>query len=164
MLPRTKTKIAYLRLENGKLSQRQVSEATGIAQKTLSALETGTSQGITFSTLARLCEFFSCTPNDILVLEELDQPRLNFSPKNKGQSLRRKENQIQEISLEQRLANANLTENEKTLYEFLSDEPIQEEVIFAGLGLHVSEVLAAMTMLEINGLMQRHIGGYYSRK
>lgn len=61
--------LAYLRLARGKLSQRIVSEATGIAQKTLSALETGATKGIDFSTLAKLCAYFNCTPNDLLSLE-----------------------------------------------------------------------------------------------
>ena len=53
-----------------KLSQREVSQATGIGQKTLSALETGASQGIEFSTLVKLCTFFRCEPSDILLIEE----------------------------------------------------------------------------------------------
>lgn len=65
-----RTNLARLRLEHGKLSQREVSQATGIGQKTLSALETGASQGIEFKTLIKLCTFFACTPNDILIMDE----------------------------------------------------------------------------------------------
>lgn len=63
------TTLPYLRALR-KLSQREVSEATGVGQKTLSALETGASQGIEFNTLVKLCTFFMCTPSDILSIEE----------------------------------------------------------------------------------------------
>lgn len=64
-----RTNLAYLRLVRGKLTQRAIAEGTGIGQKTLSALETGASKGIEFTTLAKLCEFLRCTPNDLLILE-----------------------------------------------------------------------------------------------
>lgn len=63
------TNLSYLRAVK-KLTQREVAQATGIGQKTLSALETGTSQGIEFNTLAKLCTFFRCEASDILLVEE----------------------------------------------------------------------------------------------
>lgn len=66
-----KPNIAYLRALRGRLSQKAVSDATGIGPKTISALETGASKGIEFATLAKLCAFFHCTPNDILILEDV---------------------------------------------------------------------------------------------
>jgi putative transcriptional regulator len=65
-----RTNLASLRFARGKLSQREVSQATGIGQKTLSALETGASKGVEFSTLVRLCEFFKCELADLLAIEE----------------------------------------------------------------------------------------------
>ena len=65
-----KANLAYLRFMNGRLTQKAVSEATGIGQKTLSALETGASKGIEFSTLIKLCDFFHCTPGELLLIEE----------------------------------------------------------------------------------------------
>jgi len=62
--------LALLRATRGKLTQRDVAQATGLSQKTLSALETGVSKGVEFGTIARLCDFLKCTPNDLLVLEE----------------------------------------------------------------------------------------------
>jgi len=62
--------LPYLRATHGKLTQRAVSEATGIGQKTLSALETGASKGIEFKTLITLCEYFKCSPNELFVIEE----------------------------------------------------------------------------------------------
>ncbi|MBV8886779.1 MAG: helix-turn-helix domain-containing protein [Chroococcidiopsidaceae cyanobacterium CP_BM_RX_35] len=44
---------------------------SGITQKQLSALEAGKTKAIAFETLAKLCQFFSCTPNDLLEIEEL---------------------------------------------------------------------------------------------
>ena len=65
-----KTRLAQLRAEKGRISQSEVSRQTGITQKQLSALEAGKTKGITFDTLAKLCVFFSCTPNDLLEIEE----------------------------------------------------------------------------------------------
>lgn len=68
--------LAFMRAARGKLTQREVALATGLSQKTLSALETGASKGVEFSTVARLCQFLKCSPNDLLVLEEeiIDKP------------------------------------------------------------------------------------------
>jgi DNA-binding Xre family transcriptional regulator len=74
-----RTNLAYLRTTRGKLSQREISQATGIGQKTLSALETGATNGIDFNTLIKLCNFFRCTPSDILVIE--DEPEILPPPK-----------------------------------------------------------------------------------
>lgn len=65
-----RTNLAQLRFANGKLTQREVSEGTGIGQKTLSALETGASKGIEFRTLLKLTDYFKCSIDDILVVEE----------------------------------------------------------------------------------------------
>jgi DNA-binding Xre family transcriptional regulator len=65
-----RTNLSYLRFSQGRLSQKTVSEATGIGQKTLSALETGASKGIEFNTLLKLCTFFNCTPSELLLIEE----------------------------------------------------------------------------------------------
>ena len=65
-----RTNLCYLRFTRGRLSQKSVSKATGIGQKTLSALETGTSKGIEFNTLLRLCTFFNCAPSELLFIEE----------------------------------------------------------------------------------------------
>lgn len=65
-----KPNLAVLRALRGNISQERVSRATGITQKQLSALETGNSKGIQFSTLLKLCTFLECTPNDLLVIED----------------------------------------------------------------------------------------------
>ena len=70
MSKQLRTNLAYLRFINGKLTQKDVSEATGIGQKTISSLETGASKGIEFNTLVKLCTFFNCTPGDLLMLED----------------------------------------------------------------------------------------------
>ena len=62
--------LALMRAMRGKLAQREVSLATGLSQKTLSALETGASKGVEFATLAKLCQFLKCAPNDLLILED----------------------------------------------------------------------------------------------
>ena len=70
MSKQLRTNLAYLRFINGKLSQKDVSEATGIGQKTISSLERGASKGIEFKTLIKLCAFFNCSPNDLLIIED----------------------------------------------------------------------------------------------
>ena len=68
-----RTNLAFLRFSHGRISQRAVSEATGIGQKTLSSLETGSSKGIEFKTLLKLCAFFNCTPGEfLLIADEMD--------------------------------------------------------------------------------------------
>lgn len=69
MTLKVKPRLALLRAIHGKISQSELSRKTGITQKQLSALEAGKTKGITFGTLAKLCMFFSCTPNDLLQLE-----------------------------------------------------------------------------------------------
>jgi putative transcriptional regulator len=63
--------LALMRATRGKLTQREVALATGLSQKTLSALETGASKGVEFSTLAKLCQFLKCAPNDLIILEDI---------------------------------------------------------------------------------------------
>jgi len=66
-----KSQLAVLRAKHDKISQSELSRQTGITQKQLSALETGKTKGITFETLAKLCLFFDCTPNELLQLEKV---------------------------------------------------------------------------------------------
>ncbi len=70
MMQKVRFNLAVLRATRGKLTQREVSLATGLSQKTLSALETGSSKGVEFATLAKLCQFLKCMPNDLLILED----------------------------------------------------------------------------------------------
>jgi putative transcriptional regulator len=65
-----KVALGYLRALRGRLSQREIAEATGISQKTLSSLESGNTKGIDFNTLVNLCDYLKCSPNDLLVIEE----------------------------------------------------------------------------------------------
>ncbi|MDP9374767.1 MAG: helix-turn-helix domain-containing protein [Chloroflexota bacterium] len=52
-----------------RLSQRQLAALAGVRPDTISALERGSTAGIQFETLARLCEALHCTPGDILLFE-----------------------------------------------------------------------------------------------
>jgi putative transcriptional regulator len=62
-------RLGLLRVARG-LTQQQLADATELRRDTISALERGKSQGITFDTLGRLCDALDCTPNDILALGE----------------------------------------------------------------------------------------------
>ena len=70
-----KNRLAQLRAEKGRISQSELSRRTGITQKQLSALEAGKTKAIAFDTLTKLCVFFSCTPNELLEIEEEVPPK-----------------------------------------------------------------------------------------
>ena len=48
---------------------QDVSDATGLSRKSISKLYNETSIQITFDVIARLCVYFNCEVNDLLVLE-----------------------------------------------------------------------------------------------
>lgn len=50
------------------LRQTELSKLTGISQKALSELETGKSKGISFSTMAKLCEVLDAKINELFEL------------------------------------------------------------------------------------------------
>lgn len=75
---RVKTQLAALRAKCGHIERQEVSIFTGIAENQLSDLESGEAQAIEFGTLAKLCLFFKCTPNDLLALEA--EPEDNDAP------------------------------------------------------------------------------------
>lgn len=84
-----KTNLSYLRFKQGKVSQKAVSDATGIGQKTLSALETGASKGIEFNTLLKLCLYFNCSPSDLLIIEDeiTEEMRVSDESRRKAKDL-----------------------------------------------------------------------------
>ena len=57
------------------LSQRQLAALAGLRPDAVSALERGASTGITFHTLARLCEVLDCEPGELLKVD-LDEHRV----------------------------------------------------------------------------------------
>ncbi|NEO96407.1 MAG: helix-turn-helix transcriptional regulator [Moorea sp. SIO3G5] len=61
------TKLAQLRANSGNISYEEISESTGINPQQLRELENG--EAIAFTTLAQLCAFFHCSPNDLLVVD-----------------------------------------------------------------------------------------------
>ena len=74
-----RTNLANLRFARGRLSQRDISQAIGIGQKTLECVgNRGASKGIeSRNTLIKLCTFFKCSPSDFLIIE--DEPE-DISP------------------------------------------------------------------------------------
>jgi CBS domain-containing protein len=50
-----------------KLTLRRLSDLVGVNKNTLSRLRSGTAERIDLRTLDRLCGFFNCTPNDLLL-------------------------------------------------------------------------------------------------
>jgi putative transcriptional regulator len=69
--------LSTLRAQRG-LSQRQLAALAGLRPDTVSALERGTSAGIRFDTLARLCEVLECDPGELfeINLDEHHVPTL----------------------------------------------------------------------------------------
>lgn len=66
---KVKTQLAELRAKYGNLSYEEIAAYTEIDRQQLSALENNQASSIEFVTLAKLCSFFKCTPNDLLILE-----------------------------------------------------------------------------------------------
>ncbi|NEP52889.1 MAG: helix-turn-helix transcriptional regulator [Moorea sp. SIO3C2] len=60
---------AQLRANSGNISYEEISESTGIDRQELRELENGEANAIAFTTLAQLCGFFHCSPNDLLIVD-----------------------------------------------------------------------------------------------
>lgn len=66
---RIRVNIDRLVAERG-MTLTQLAERVGITQANLSVLKNGRARAVRFSTLTALCEALSCTPGDLLSLEE----------------------------------------------------------------------------------------------
>ncbi len=68
------TKLAELKAKCGDITNEEIAEFTGIDERELTDLEKGEARAIELATLAKLCAFFQCYPNDLLAIEreELD--------------------------------------------------------------------------------------------
>jgi putative transcriptional regulator len=63
------TKLSELKANCGDITNEEIAEFTGIDERELTELEKGEARAIELATLAKLCAFFQCHPNDLLVLE-----------------------------------------------------------------------------------------------
>jgi hypothetical protein len=59
---------------------------------------------------------------------------------------------------------AHLCESEKEIFELITSEPITQDQICQSTTLPVSAVASALVILEIEGLIQAHAGGRFSRR
>lgn len=59
---------------------------------------------------------------------------------------------------------ANLSESEKEIFELITSEPITQDQICKSTTLPVSAVASALVILEIEGLIEAHAGGRFSRR
>jgi len=66
---KVKTQLSQLKESYGHISDEEISRLTGIDLEQIRELENGSAEAIAFNTLAQLCDFFQCTPNDLLVLD-----------------------------------------------------------------------------------------------
>jgi len=71
---KVKTQLAQLKKSYGNISDEEICQLTGIDLQQIRELENGSAEAIAFTTLAQLCDFFQCTPNDLFVLnwEEIE--------------------------------------------------------------------------------------------
>jgi len=53
--------------DDKKITYRDVYEKTGISINTLSKMSSKKDMNITVNTVSKLCNYFKCTPNDILL-------------------------------------------------------------------------------------------------
>jgi putative transcriptional regulator len=60
-----------------RITLRDVSQATGLAESTISRIMSGKHTRLDYSTLDKLCEYFQCQPGDLLtfVPESVDAKR-----------------------------------------------------------------------------------------
>ena len=63
------TKLSELKANCGDITNEEIAEFTGIDERELTELEKEEAQSIELVTLAKLCAFFQCTPNDLLFLD-----------------------------------------------------------------------------------------------
>ena len=56
-------------LARRKMKAKDLAEQIGITEANLSLLRTGKVKGVSFDTLAKLCEVLDCAPGDLLELE-----------------------------------------------------------------------------------------------
>lgn len=61
-----KINLAEIMAKNKIRTIQKISDQTGISRTTLTALYYGTSTGIQFSTLDRLCQFFNCHIDELI--------------------------------------------------------------------------------------------------
>ena len=64
-----KSQLSQLKENYGKISDEEIAQVTGIDLQEIQELDNGSAEAISFKTLAQLCGFFQCTPNDVLFLE-----------------------------------------------------------------------------------------------
>ncbi len=62
-----KSNLPMLMAKKGCRSITKISVQTGISRTTLTALYYGTSNGVQYETLDKLCKFFDCQIDDILI-------------------------------------------------------------------------------------------------
>lgn len=186
---RIKINLAHLRTSQGKVTQRQLAAATGIAQKTISELESGKTSAIDFNILLRLCDYFNCTPNDILIVDpELGEGRsVSYSRRNQAliselaMGIGRLAAQIQPIEARQNnfgkqlefappvddkwseLGEPELGEKEQKVLEFIGREPVHFDVLVEHTGMPAGELAATLTMLQLAGSVHRPAGDWYKR-
>ena len=79
---KVKTQLAQLRAKHGNISYEKIAEFTGIDSQQLRELESDKAEAIAFSTLAELCAFFQCTPNDLFLLDS-EEVEIDTTPPSK---------------------------------------------------------------------------------
>jgi len=60
--------------ENKKITYSDISEKTGISPNTLSKMSSRKGCNITVETVEKLCNYFNCTPNDLITIYPDENP------------------------------------------------------------------------------------------
>lgn len=68
------------RVENRKITRRDVAAETGISLSSIQAYANNTVQRYDADKLAILCDYFDCTISDLLIRENVDSPEMQTTP------------------------------------------------------------------------------------
>ncbi|MBI5495555.1 MAG: helix-turn-helix domain-containing protein [Deltaproteobacteria bacterium] len=127
-------------LEERHLSVEELSRRTGVSRVNLSRLRSGRAAGIRFATLDALCDALEVLPGDLF----------EHAPSGRGPRAPLPRDQVPRDAHQQAVLDA------------VQGGPLPLDDIAVVTGLRAGEVAAAVTMLEVAGLVRRAVGAVHA--
>jgi DNA-binding transcriptional regulator GbsR (MarR family) len=94
---------------------------------------------------------------------ELYEDKSHYTDKSNKASRRQGRSSFKEM-VSQLPAGIKLSTTQKKIYSLLTKEPLHFDLIFEKTGIPAGQLSADITMLEIENLVKRHPGDYYSKR